>query len=566
MPDLVQSLQSQDLGYIRIVAGFWGIELEQNELHLATLQLAKAMLDPELVIEIFETLPVQARTALSELVNKNGRLPWSYFTRMFGVVREMGAGRRDRMRPHLSPVSISELLWYRGLIARSFFDTASGAEEFAYLPEDLATLLPLSPQKAASIMGQPAMRREHAYPTPANDYILDDACTLLAALRADITIDKLTQYQPAPVSASPLAVLLAVPPSPLFALLNTAGLLEQQGKPLPEATRAFLEAPRAEALAQLAKAWLESQNFNELRMLPGLSFEGNWSNDAWQTRNTLLGYISKIPAGTWWSLPAFVSDIKQRHPDFQRPAGDYDSWFIKDTESGDYLRGFDHWERVDGAVVRYLICAPMHWLGMVDLAYSIPVKSSADTAGNKASAFRLSTWSSTLLKGKAPSELIRQDDVIKASSDALLRLSRQVPLSVRYQVARFCNWEGYDGKAYRYRLTPASLRSAKQQGLHISHLIALLRRYTHALPPSLVRALERWEEHGCQASLQHLLVLRLKSPQLLDELRSSRAARYLGDQLGPTTIAIKPGALQKVLAALAELGYLGEADISECFS
>jgi hypothetical protein len=32
----------------------------------------------------------------------------------------------------------------------------------------------------------------------------------------------------------------------------------------------------------------------------------------------------------------------------------------------------------------------------------------------------------------------------------------------------------------------------------------------------------------------------------------------LGEPLGPTTIAIKAGATQKVLSALAELGYLGE--------
>ena len=35
---------------------------------------------------------------------------------------------------------------------------------------------------------------------------------------------------------------------------------------------------------------------------------------------------------------------------------------------GDYLRGFSTWDEVDGALVRFLITGPMHWLGLVDLA------------------------------------------------------------------------------------------------------------------------------------------------------------------------------------------------------
>jgi hypothetical protein len=53
-------------------------------------------------------------------------------------------------------------------------------------------------------------------------------------------------------------------------------------------------------------------------------------------------------------------------------------------------------------------------------------------------------------------------------------------------------------------------------------------------------------------------ILRLSSPQVLKALRASRASRFLGDPLGPTTIIIKSGTGEKVLAALVEMGYLGE--------
>jgi hypothetical protein len=59
------------------------------------------------------------------------------------------------------------------------------------------------------------------------------------------------------------------------------------------------------------------------------------------------------------------------------------------------------------------------------------------------------------------------------------------------------------------------------------------------------------------------MVLRLKSTELLNELRASRAARFLGDPLGPTTVTVKPGAWKKVISFLAEMGYLGEAEIEE---
>jgi hypothetical protein len=138
---------------------------------------------------------------------------------------------------------------------------------------------------------------------------------------------------------------------------------------------------------------------------------------------------------------------------------------------------------------------------------------------------------------------------------------RLAPRAVRYQIARFGDWEGETEDVYRYRLTPASLERARQQGLKLSHLLALLRRHTSSVPPSLVKALERWDEHGSQARLEKAVVLRLNNPDLLQVLRSSRAARFLGDPLGPTTIIVKPGATQKVMEVLAELGYLVEGEI-----
>ena len=111
---------------------------------------------------------------------------------------------------------------------------------------------------------------------------------------------------------------------------------------------------------------------------------------------------------------------------------------------------------------------------------------------------------------------------------------------------------------FHYQITPGSLERARNQGLHTSQLLTLLRKNTELIPPNLVTALERWEEEGSQACIQQTLVLRLGSPAMLDELRASKAARFLGDPLGPTAVIVKSGAREKVLRALAEMGYLGE--------
>jgi hypothetical protein len=339
----------------------------------------------------------------------------------------------------------------------------------------------------------------------------------------------------------------------LQGLLEAIGLLDANNIPIPDLTRHFLELPRSKALAHLVRAWTHSPDFNELSLLPGLVLEGEWHNDPLRARYAILDLLVSIPTNTWWSLQAFVADIKQSQPDFQRPAGDYDSWYIRSRSSTEHMRGFEHWDEVDGALIRYMITGPLHWLGVLDLAASAPDASPA--------AFRFSRWAEALLAGAPPEGMDEEDENFLISSDARIRVPRLVPRSARYQLARFSQWESENEQAYHYRLIPASLERARDQGLRVVHLLTLLRRYALAVPPSLVSALERWQEHGSEAHIDRVTVLRLKNPEMLQALRSSRAARFLGEPLGPATVIVYEGAWEKVLAILAEMGYLGEATI-----
>jgi len=443
------------------------------------------------------------------------------------------------------------MLWYRALLARSFFDTPQGMQEFAYIPDDLLLLLPTPAPLAPSPMGRPATTAECSQPNLATDHILDHSCTYLSALRSGLSDEEIALIAQSWITTFTSFVPLS--PKPLSHLLSSAGLLDTNCLPQPENTRQFLEASRSQALAQLAKSWLESTSYNDLRLIPGLVAEGEWQNDPLRARRLILDCLSTVPYETWWSLPAFVTDIHETTPDFQRPSGDYDSWFIRAERTGEYLRGFEHWDEVDGQLIRYIITGPLYWLGIIDLASSTP-----ETAPT---AFRFSKWAIPLLNGTTPEGLSAEGEIIKAFPDARLRIPRLAPRATRYQIARFCTWEDEKNELYTYQLTPTSLERAHQQGLSVNQLLSLLRRYAKPVPPGLVKTLKQWEAHGTEAYMEQVLVLRVSSPEILKALRGSRASRFLGDPLGVTSVIIKPGAAVKIQAALAELGYLTEMKI-----
>jgi hypothetical protein len=556
MPDLFDSLLKQDIGHLRIIAELWGLELDSKNADAAREKLTISLLDPSLLAELMGSLSPEADSAITSLVNSGGRIPWPTFTRKFGEIREAGAGKRDRTKLYLKPTSPAEILYYRGLLARAFFDTEKGPQEFAYIPDDLFQLISgtlalagsarggAEPQKknqkdslslsdsAAEneALGRPASPAEKGEENPANDFILDDTTTLLAALR----VGKSDWF------SDPRLTALLTSAKLIFPSPSGRGV-RGEGEINTEAVKSFLEASRTDALKMLQEAWVESETFNELKLLPSIICEGEWKNQPQETRDFLLNLLDAIPEGKWWSLNAFVRDVKQKYADYQRPAGDYDSWFIKRASDGQYLRGFAHWDDVDGALIRFFITDILHWLGQVDL-------SSAEGA-KEPTAFRVSS-------------LVNQKEErgkMTVASSGKISIPRDAPRVVRYQVSRFCEWEEPKGDVYRYHITTNSLTKAKEQGLKAEHLLSLLAKHSDAgIPPSLVRALKRWEVNGTEARVQTQIILKVSKPEILEEMRKSKAGKFLGEVLSPTTVVVKSGAIQNVMDALTELGLLTE--------
>ncbi|MCC6298664.1 MAG: helicase-associated domain-containing protein [Anaerolineales bacterium] len=579
MPDLTHALLNQDIGHLRIIADLWGLELDSTDADSARDELTASLLDFNLLAELLDSLSPQADSVLAALIASNGRIPWATFTRQFGDIREMGAGKRDREHPHLNPISAAEILFYRGLLARAFFETDKGSQEFAYIPDDLFELIshrvteslrinqkesPRPRDSAAKIepLGRPAAPNEKGKEFLADDSILDDATTMLAALRMGKTLESASLLAERGEQAPRLQSLLT---SANLASPSPAGRgVRGEGEINPEAVKTFLESPRADALKLLHDAWLESDSFNELKLMPSIICEGEWRNQPQETREFLLNLLDAIPEGKWWSANAFVRDIKQKYPDFQRPASDYDSWFIKRASDGQYLRGFDSWNEVDGALIRYFINI-LYWLGEVDLGFA--------EGAEEATAFRIKSKVESQRSDLRPLTFDEKGK-ISVSSNGKLTVERTAPRVVRYQIARFCEWEasGLDTLAnparysttkdvYKYQITARSLKRAKEQGLKAEQLLSLLVKHTEGkVPPTVVKALKRWEAHGTEARVETQTILRVSQPEVLEEMRKSRAGKFLGEVLSPTAVIVKSGAIQKAMEAMIELGLFAEIE------
>jgi len=552
MPELVQLLRQQDYGYLQIAAQLWGLTLTAREYPHACDELASLILDQAKTENFLEPLNDRDIRAISSLVDNGGRILWSEFKRQFGTLREMGPGKRDRDHPFFKPASITENLFYRAIMGSAFFDTAAGPMEFAYIPSDLLENLrswfkPEVSRNAAVIRsgddtpgiqtdvqrsqitpGHPARPEEQVIKEPGNDQVLDDATTFLSAIRTGHGL---------------------IEDPRLLSLLQTADLLEDRtintGK-----VKGFLESLRADAMTALINAWRSSTSFNELHLIPSLSCEGEWQNQPLATRSFLMRELALVPAGKWWNLNSFVSAIKIDHPDFQRPAGEYDSWFIRRKSDGSYLRGFDHWDEVEGELIRFFIKGILHWLGLVDLA--------ANAKDFEPTAFRITgRLDPQVTAGQI--RRISENGKIKIRTGGKISVSSTVPRAIRYQLARYCEWGEVKPDEVHFWITAKSLARARSLGLKIDGLLALLSKSAEAgIPPSLVKAIKVWEKLGAQSRIEQELVLKVSQPEILNRLRKSKANRFLGEALGPTAVILKPGTQLKVWEMLAELGYLVE--------
>lgn len=383
---------------------------------------------------------------------------------------------------------------------------------------------------------------------PAQTNAVDDVTTLLSLAQAEQLRVGHAELLPPYMQNGSLHRLEL-----LTTLAVEMNFLREVGDGLYRPTRAavgWLQQDRESQLRALAEAWATSA-WNELRHMSTLQCEGSgWQNDPISARTALIDTL-KIDS-SWYSTSNLNSVVKQNNPDFQRPNGNYDAWYIRDTISGHYLNGYESWDLVEGRLLEYIIKTPMYWLGLADKSEEL---------------FRLTPRAIAWLGETAvPTSQAVQSPPIVVNADSSLQISQHVERYKRFQASRIATMMPLPQTAvqdeiiYQYRLTPQALNQARENKITPERVITFLTEASgQPLPASTRRAIIRWGEKGTEGRVEAVLVLRVGSADILETLRQQAKTRpYLGESLGDLSVVVLEKNWEPLCSAAAQLGLLLE--------
>ncbi len=571
MKTVHQSLIDYEMGQLRAVAECRAVPLATSKQAEAVEQLAAALLSPASTAIVLADLSKSEKEALQCLVDQGGQMEGPRFTRQYGLIRPMGLARLERERPWQNPANPAEGLWYKGLIFKAFQITAQGSLEIFYIPDDLLPLLQsaFSPQPAAP-GPQPSALEVTQMPPPAlivsgTGRLRENIFSLLVYLQTT-PVRLQNKDQLAAKDKESLANCLLPPLLPTFTpqaeldfllhLAERAGLLlVKHGRLRPDRdpTRAWLQVQPDQQVQQLQNTWRGDPTWNDLWHVPGLVPQPTgWENSPLLARSKILGYLSQLEASPegWFLLDDFVAVIKGTDPDFQRPGGDYDSWYIQDSR-GHYLMGFDSWDKVEGVLIRYLLTHLLPVMGVVDLGLA--------TESSEPTSFRITTSGAVFLSGQSSSASAGQKPLfLRVDNNFCAHVPARASLYDRFQLARFAKLDRREKERAVYRITQASVSRAMRNGVTVDQIVAFLARATNNQTPlKVVETLRTWGARWGTAQLEQATLLHLKHERLVAEVKQHPTlGPLLGEVIGPKTVLIPPNNVQKVRRLLTELGYL----------
>ena len=567
------TLNNLDEPVLEIIATVWGIKPLPKGKPALVDALTVWMLTPPNCEKAWDALMEEQRQALQTLIGSRGQMPLPMFARLFGEVRRMGRGGIEREQPHKTPQSPAEGLYYRGFIAIRFEMGASGAQPLVYVPEDFMQVLPThktayrdlanAPLPAVALPTEPVERMgmldeievDDAEVMRTNTAIVDDLTTVLAFLQrrpSALERDRL----PKNIVNLMMPYLLVKDEARLHLIVGlgvSAGMLTvEEGLLSPERSiaRQWLAATRSQQIQQLVTAWIGTTLYRELWHVPDLYPErgGSLDNyDAIVARRAILDALSEFsPSHGWFAMDDLIYAIKEAEPDFHRPDGNYNNWYIKDRE-GKYLSGFESWDTVEGGLIDFMVTGILYWLGLVDLA--------PDSA-------RLTAYGRASLEIEAWPHPTEESEAIIVQADNTILASRKLSRIDRFQLARFTSWEVAPslsgGQPYLYRLTPDGLSAAEAQGIEMSHITAFIKRAAQLpnVPPHVEQLLQNWEAgEKTHATMENMVVLRTTATQVLDEIYNTPQLRqYLGARLGEMAGAVRRDKWEQLRDALGNQG------------
>jgi hypothetical protein len=553
-PALGQCLIDTGLARLRVIARMWGLKIKATRQVESAMELARELADPSNAAHVWEGLCENERVALSALLEAGGFMPAAVFDRRFGPIRPIGPGRLEREEPWRDPISVTEGLWYRGLIYEGFARGDRESYSAFFVPVELQSALPVKVDAARlepKVPSVPAPR----HPACGGGFLLDDLTTVLAFIHNHhVRVNAENWVWPNHTRSALAPQIRDKDPARLelcLHLLQQLGWIKQNEdgrlRLVPESVMAWLQQPEVESRDQLVNAWRQLADWNELWSLTHLEPDaaGTWRVDPELARNALIRHLAALHPGEWVRVTDFVATIKAIDPDFLRPAGKYDEWYVRDSESGKYLSGFENWDSVEGALLHAMLHGPAWWLGLVKIGSA--------TADGSADVF------CSLMTSKADADcrpVPGEKPVARPDLTISIPACRRFD---RFQLSRVADLIRI-GDTYTYRITAASLRRANQQRIGMDKVLDFLRNLSEApLPDSVQFCLKQWYENDTQAWIARVVLLRVANEDAMQRIMAApRVARLVAQTLNPTTAVVAEKDWPALFAALAELGFVSD--------
>ncbi|MBN1937559.1 MAG: helicase-associated domain-containing protein [Anaerolineae bacterium] len=555
MKTLRECLAEYDTALLRAIAQRRGVELAASGLPEIAVELTGSLLDPALIDEAMRWLTDGERRALDTLILNNGRLPMLRFTQQFGEIRRFGPASLAREAPWLAPISAAEGLWYQGLISRSFKEQDGISTEFAFIPSDL---LPHLPPPQTTLMSFDVAETERPHRIEMGDVtLIDDMCMLLALVQTDEVRIQAGQLPPDIVSTLQKQFWDEAPARLefLFHLAQMAGLISVEGRQVRlhrDPVRDWLKGMRAGQLHRLQLAWRDDPSWNELWHVPTIVCEETgWSNDPFVARQAVLELLKRCRSDAWLSISDFVEAVKRQLPDYLRPDGDFDSWYIRDRRTNQYLTGLEHWDKIEGALLAYFFEGPLHWLGMVSLGYR--------EGWQKPTAIRLTAWGTAFLGLTELSEAQLPEQPAQISPEGRITLPREASLYDRFQLARIGEWRA-SRPDYVFEITSEALRRAFGEKIEVDMVENFLSRIGQGqLPAATVARIRALASRYGHVRLRRAAILETRTPKtMLDLNMHERIRPYLRQQISPTAVLVRESDWDLLIQELERAGYLPE--------
>jgi len=559
MKDLFRCLDEYPDQLLRAISQVWQVSLPEGDSREKALHLAEAMCAPDALERTLQELTPPARCVLAEIVKEGGVAPGHRLLVKYGGIRRLGPAAMAREEPWSQPKGVLEELYYKGIIYRAYATVADHYGEVYFIPQQLLTPL-------QGLESQQEELDVQQVPTPVRikqdgGALAEDLLAFLVRIRQDrisasgrnrplerpLTLDQIDLGPRLLGSNNPERLAL------IRRLLWRLGLLQNQKdmlRPSPRA-RTWLRLPDLRRAQSVYLAWRGDPHWDELRQLASLQLEDpGWQTSPVVARSALLGMLAKCPADHWLSLASFVEALKRHHPDFLRLNGDYDSSYVLDARTGQYLSGFASWDKIEGVLATHVITSSLHWLGIVDLGYG--------PEDDRPTAFRMTDQGQSLLTSELEMPKTKEpasSTLAKVGDDLTIAIPVANSMYERYQLERFAEWQVQDTVA-TYRLTADSVWKGYNAGVKTVQIVNFLKRITRNQgSPTVLRTVQAWGGRFGRATLRQTLLLRTADGPTMQQIRAQPKIRQLlGQVVSPTTCLVDKENASNLIKQLKDLG------------